>query len=154
MYRECVCDFWPGNFCWPIGKRKARKKGKWSRKEGKLKKGRWKIENGRKSYKISLFKTTEIFWVNQNGLEKAFHARKKIRKNDLCPLWKIFLWKIYGRWVIVPVPSDLAWLFSKICAHYHCHVIHHMIYMRDLSPRGKSNSRLTKLLGRLSSEVQ
>ena len=32
--------FWPGNFCWPTGKREARKKGKWRRKEGKLKKGR------------------------------------------------------------------------------------------------------------------
>ena len=45
-------DFWPGNFCWRIGKKEARKKGKrkkgenWKlrRKKGKLWKGRWKLE--------------------------------------------------------------------------------------------------------------
>ena len=42
-----------------------------------------------------LFKTTEIcFGSTKMGIfyrEKAFHAGKKIRKNDFAPLWKIFL---------------------------------------------------------------
>ena len=47
--------FWQGNFCWPTGKREAKKKGKWRRKrrkEGKSQKGRWKIENGRREIKL------------------------------------------------------------------------------------------------------
>ena len=60
-------------------------------------------------------------------------------------------------WRRVILPSDLARSFSTICAHYHYRVIHHAItyiyiYVRDLSPSGKGNSRLTKLLGRLSYE--
>ena len=43
---ECPRDIWPGNFCWSIGKREARKKGKWSRKEGKSKKGSGKLKIG------------------------------------------------------------------------------------------------------------
>ena len=77
---------------------KEKKRGKWSRKEGKSKKGRWKIENARrKSYKMrrgpfcfSLFKTTEIcfgstkMWIFYR--EKAFHAGKKSGKMALPPL--------------------------------------------------------------------
>ena len=48
-------DFWPKKFCWPTGKREARKikRKMWGKKKGKLKKARWKIENvRRKSYKM------------------------------------------------------------------------------------------------------
>ena len=84
-------DFWPGNFCWPTGKREG-KKGKCSRKEGKSNKGKWKIENGRrkKSYKMremkrglspppfSLFKTTEIcFGSTKMGI---FYREKSISR--------------------------------------------------------------------------
>ena len=93
-------DFWPGNFCWPIGKEWQGKKGKWCRK-GKSKKERWKIENlkmeGGKVTKwgedLFFFFTYQnhwnLFWVYQNGNfltgKKAFHAGKKIRKNDFAP---------------------------------------------------------------------
>ena len=115
---ECPSrDFWLGNFCWCIGKREARKIGKKEqKKKGKLKKGRWKIENGRrKSYKkrwgffffffyFSLFKTTEICFGVYTKMEifyreKAFHARKKIRKNDFAPSEKFACYFPVGQYL-------------------------------------------------------
>ena len=118
-WAECPWYFSPGNFCWPTGKREARKNEEWRRKEGKSKKGRWKIENGRgKCYKMrmrkwgkdyffsflffffcfSLFKTTEIcFGSTETGIfyrEKSISRREKIKKND-CPLCKIFLLRLW-----------------------------------------------------------
>ena len=40
-------DFWPGNFCWRIGKRKARKIEKLEQNRRKMEKGKVKIENGK-----------------------------------------------------------------------------------------------------------
>ena len=91
--------FSPENFCWPTGKREARKKGKIERKKGKSTKGRWKIEKGtRKSYQMrrrhffffsfTLFKTTEMCFGSTNG---NFLPGKKIQEKWLCSLWKIFL---------------------------------------------------------------
>ena len=42
-------DFWPGNFCWRIGKKEARKKGKRGENwEEKVENWKWKQENVRK----------------------------------------------------------------------------------------------------------
>ena len=56
------------------------------------------------------------------------------------------------RWVIVP--PDLVRSFGMICTQYRYRVIHCTITLclRDLSPREKGNSRLTKLLDGLSYE--
>ena len=94
-------DFWPGNFCWRIGKKKARKKGKMGENwEEKVENWKWKQENVRKRgedlfffffffFCFSLLKTTKIcFGSTKMGIfyrEKAFHAGKKIRKNDFAP---------------------------------------------------------------------
>ena len=96
-------DFWPGNFCWRIGKKEARKKGKGlklRRKEGKKK------ENCKREgffFFLSFFFLFFFFfffafhfWKRRKvvlGLpkweffyqEKNFHAGKKIRKNDFVP---------------------------------------------------------------------
>ena len=79
-------DFWPGNFCWRIGKKEARKKGKrgWKlrRKEGKLWKGRWKIGNGsRKSY------------TKRWGLFFAFHFWKRRKFVLGLPKWGFYTGK-------------------------------------------------------------
>ena len=114
----------------PGEKRQARKEGKMEQKRRKIKKkGRWKIERKWKeeSYKMRrglfifllfflsfflfffffwlfTFRTTEIcFGSTKMGIfyqEKAFHARKKIRKTWLCPLWKIFLLRPWFSWWI------------------------------------------------------
>ena len=86
-----------GNFCWRIGKKEARKKGwKLRRKGGKL-----EMEAGKRQKKrwgpfffffffcFSLLKTTKICFGSTKMeifyREKAFHAGKKIRKNDFAP---------------------------------------------------------------------
>ena len=95
-------DFWPGNFCWPTGKREWRKNGKM---ETKTRKMRWKIENRRrKSYKMrrglsSSSSSSSSFhflkwlkfvlglpkWKFSTDREKAFYTGKKIQKNDFAP---------------------------------------------------------------------
>ena len=89
-------DFWPGNFCWPTGKRKTRKKDK--EKENRKREG-GKLK--RKSYK----KSRGLFFFHFSkplkfvlGLPKWEFSTKKKHftpgKNQekwLCPLWKIFL---------------------------------------------------------------
>ena len=94
-------DFWPGNFCWRIGKKEARKKGKRSENwEEKVENWKWKQEHVRKRgedlfffffffFCFSLLKTMKIcFGSTKMGIfyrEKAFHAGKKIWKNDFAP---------------------------------------------------------------------
>ena len=86
-------DFWPGNFCWRIGKNKARKKGKQLEMEvGKV------IKRGEDLFFFFFFPSPllftfensgNLFWVYQNGNflpgKSSFHAGKKIRKNDFAP---------------------------------------------------------------------
>ena len=95
-------DFWPGNFCWRIWKKEARKKGKRGENwEEKVENWEWKQENVRKRgedlffffffffFCFSLLKTTKIcFGSTKMGIfyrEKAFHAGKKFWKNDFAP---------------------------------------------------------------------
>ena len=100
-------DFWPGNFCWPIGEKKRGRekmeKGETEKKRRKIVKGKvenWEWKEGLVSkwgedlfFFLSFFAFTfqndkNLFWVYQNGNflpEKAFHAGKKIRKNDFAP---------------------------------------------------------------------
>ena len=97
-------DFWPGNFCWRIGKKEAGKKGKRGENwEEKVENWKWKQENVRKRgedlffffFCFSLLKTTKIcFGSTKMGIfyrEKAFHAGKKNQEKWLCPLRKICL---------------------------------------------------------------
>ena len=92
-------DFWPGNFCWPTGKKEARKKGvKIEKKEKncKTKGGKLKMEGEKvtnwgedfflknffKYFCFSLFKITKFVL----GLRKwKFSTGKKIMKNDFAP---------------------------------------------------------------------
>ena len=105
-------DFWPGNFCWRVGKKgKGKREKGWKLriKEGKLWKGKWKIGNGsRKSSKkwwgpfffsssffyFSLLKTMEIcFGCTNMGIfyrEKNHAGGKKSGKRTL-PLRNICL---------------------------------------------------------------
>ena len=91
-------DFWPGNFCWPTGKKWQGKYGKGGKKEGKV-----KMEGGESS-KIRKIRRGSFFffffafhfskrlkfvlgvpkWKFSTG-KKAFHAGKKIKKNDFAP---------------------------------------------------------------------
>ena len=101
--------FWPGNFCWRIGKKRSKEKReigwKLRRKEGKLLKGNCKIWNGsRKSYKNRwgpfFFFFAFHFWKQKKfvlGVPKweFFLPRKsiscRVKKNQekwLCPLRK------------------------------------------------------------------
>ena len=93
------------------GKERQGKKGKWSRKEGKLKKGKvenwkWKEEKGKVNqmrrgpfFFFYFSNHWNLFWVNQNGnflLGKSISGREKIRKNDFAPSEK------YSCYVSVP----------------------------------------------------
>ena len=106
---KCPRDFWPGNFCWRIGKKEAKKKGKrgenWEEKKENCKRegGKLETEVGKAIKRGELFfffffffffllftfeNDGNLFWVHQNGNflpGKAFHAGKKIRKNDFAP---------------------------------------------------------------------
>ena len=82
-------DFWPGNFCWPTGKREARKKGKWSRKEGKLTSG-----SG----------TTSLAWtyIKVCGYSDSFC--KNLNQRSLTP-----------RWPLTPhLLKSYVWLYPRI----------------------------------------
>ena len=97
---ECpLRDFWPGNFCWPTGKKEARKKGKrgenWEEKKENCKRegGKWKLEKVTKwgegpfffffffFFCLSLFKTTKSCFGSTKMeifcFEKAFLSGKK-----------------------------------------------------------------------------
>ena len=80
--------FSPGNFCWPTGKREARKKGEMENKRRTILTG--KVEYWKTNGKI--LKPLNLFWVYQNGnflLGKAFHpSRKKLGKSDFAPSLK------------------------------------------------------------------
>ena len=95
-------DFSPGNFCWPIGKREGRKKGKMEKENRKREDGKLKI--GGKVAKwgedlvfvlflfLFLLFTFQNHWnlfrVYQNGnflSGKSISHREKIRKNDFAP---------------------------------------------------------------------
>ena len=99
-------DFWPGNFCWPIRKREARKKRENGEKRRKIEKGKveiWKcmeekLQNEGRTFFFFLpffffllftFKNHwNLFWVNQNGNflpGKSISCQEKIRKNDFAP---------------------------------------------------------------------
>ena len=93
-------DFWLGNFCWRIGKKEARKKGKrgenWEEKKEKKENceregGKLELEVGKFFFFFcfSLLKTTEICFGSTKirifYREKAFHVGKKIRQNSLPP---------------------------------------------------------------------
>ena len=109
--------FWLGNFCWPTGKKRGKKKmekgenGEEKKENCKRKGGKLKMEGGKCSKKsrgqrtssfffvflfflFFTFKNDEnLFWVYQIKMEifyreEAFHTGKKIRKNDLAPLEK------------------------------------------------------------------
>ena len=101
-------DFWPGNFCWPIGKERQGKKEKWSKKEGKSKKGRevenWKwnaekLQNEERTFFFFFFffppfkNHWNLFWVYQNGnflAGRSISRRgKKSGKTTLPPLKNI-----------------------------------------------------------------
>ena len=105
-------DFWPRNFCWRIGKKEARKKGKgggnWEERrkivKGKVENWKWKLKSYKKMWGFfffffffcfSLLKTTEICFRSTKMeiffREKAFHAGKKNQEKLLCPLRKICL---------------------------------------------------------------
>ena len=100
-------DFWPGNFCWHIGKKETRKKRKrgenWEEKKEncKMEGGKFEMEVGKVLrtcflFCFSLLKTTKIcFGCTKMGIfypEKTFHAGKKIWKwNDFAPSEKIYL---------------------------------------------------------------
>ena len=101
-------DFWPGNFCWRIGKKEARKKMEkgenWEEERRKIVKGRWKIGRGsnKKLWKEvrTFFFFAFHFWKRRKfvlGLPKwEFPTGKKHftpGKNQekwLCPLRKIY----------------------------------------------------------------
>ena len=97
-------DFWPGNFCWRIGKKRQGKKekgGNWEEKKEKCRKGRWKIgvevgkatKRGKDLFFPFFFLFTfennrNLFWVYQNlnflpG--KSISRREKIMKNYFAP---------------------------------------------------------------------
>ena len=69
-------DFWPGNFCWPIGKERqgkreneAEKKENRERKGGKMKMEWGKVKKWGEDFFFALHfsKDQNLFWVNQNG---------------------------------------------------------------------------------------
>ena len=64
-------DFWPGNFCWRIGKKEARKKGKLRKKVENLKWKQKTLEKEVRTFFFFLLFTFEndenLFWVYQNG---------------------------------------------------------------------------------------
>ena len=120
-------DFWLGNFCWLTGKRQARKKGKWSRKEGKSKKRRWKLKkneggkvtkSGERTFYFCLFvclfvlflfsgffstfqNPWNLFWIYQNGNflpGKSISRREKSGKITLLPLKK---YSSYAPWDVL-----------------------------------------------------
>ena len=84
-------DFWPGNFCWPTGKRQASKKGKMEQKGRKSEKG--KVENWKwKEERLQNEERTFFFYQDGNFLPgKSISRRGKNQEKWLCPLWKIFL---------------------------------------------------------------
>ena len=103
-------DFWPGNFCWPTGKKEAReKRGKWENGEenGKMEKkrrknvkGRWKIENGRKnSYKMRMRRGLFLFCFVCLFvcLFFAFSLFKPLKKFGGLPKWKFSTEKKAGK---------------------------------------------------------
>ena len=78
-------DFWPGNSCWPTGKKEARKKReKGGKKVENWKRNEEKLENFFFFFCLSLFKTTKICFGSTKMeiyyREKAFHAGKKKKK--------------------------------------------------------------------------
>ena len=101
-------DFWLGNFCWPSGKKEARKKGKmgenWEEKKENCKREEreggkvWVTEWGEDPFFplfFSLFKTTQICFGStkmQNLLPgksiSPFSRREKNQEKWLCPLRK------------------------------------------------------------------
>ena len=106
-------NFSMGNFCWPTGKKGARKKGKkgvrkWKGggKEAKLEREEvenWKCKGiGMKMSRsppffffcLSLFETTQICSgstkMDKFARKNHISHREKNQENWLCPLWKIF----------------------------------------------------------------
>ena len=86
---------WLGNFCWPTGKREARKNGKMEKKEGKFKKGRWKLkmEGGKVTNACPFSKPLKFVlglpkWKFSSG-KKHFTPGKKVRKNDFASSAKL-----------------------------------------------------------------
>ena len=95
-------DFWPGNFCWRIGKKEARKKGKRGENwEEKVENWKWKQENVRKRgedlffFLLFTFENDEnLFWSTKMGFflpGKSISRREKNQEKWLCPLRKICL---------------------------------------------------------------
>ena len=104
--------FWPGNFCWSIGKREARKTGKLEKKRRKIEKGKGgklKLEGAKVTkwgedffffffffFCFSLFTFQShwnLFWVYQNGKflpGKGIWRREKIQEKWLCPPLKYY----------------------------------------------------------------
>ena len=85
-------DFWSGNFCWPTGKREARKKGKMEQKRRKIKKGKGKMGGGKVTkwgedlfFFAFHFKKPMIFWGDFLPGKSISRREKKIRKNDFAP---------------------------------------------------------------------
>ena len=99
-------DFWPGNFCWRIGKNEARKKGKrgenWEEKKENCKREGVKLEMevGKVIKEVRNFFFSFCFafhflkrrefilglpeWEFATG-KKSISCREKIRKNDFAP---------------------------------------------------------------------
>ena len=135
---ECPWHFSPGNFCWPTGKKGARKKRKTERKKENLNRKRWKIENGRgkgmnMSRRLFFFACHFLFGVYQNGQflpGKSYFTGKLPGENWLCPLWKIFLLRhfnilvhLYMHTSVSSEPVVLPRRFS--CEFCDSHVVHH-----------------------------
>ena len=83
------------------------------------------------------------------------YAYQRIEKGELGRLFFTPVLMLWGGghfdghvWRRVIVPPDLAWLFSAICAHYRCCLFYRAITCKVRVRKG--NTRLTKLLGRLS----
>ena len=100
-------DFRPGNFCWPTGKKEARKKEKGVKIEkkrrkivkGKVENWKWKVEKLQNEERTFFFfflafqNHYNLFWVYQNEnflLGKSISRREKNQEKLLCPLRKIF----------------------------------------------------------------
>ena len=90
-----------------------------------------------------------------SGFSKEFKKGNRVSFWTLClTLWGgCHIERHVWMWVIVPL--DLAQSFGAVCAYYRYRVIYRAITyacVSDLSPHGKGNSHLVKLLGGLSYE--
>ena len=87
-------DFWPGNFCWPTGKKEARKKGKRG-ENGEEKKENCKKEGGKLKEEGKLQNEERTFFF---FFFFAFHFSKPLKFVLGLPKWKFSTGKCISRW--------------------------------------------------------